>query len=192
MPWENRRVDVFIPILVAFLMVIGLFAIYSATRDYGTVFVRKQITWNVLGLAALFLTMLFRERDLHRLSWILYVLCLMSLTLVLFFGTVSGGARRWFDLKIGYFQPSELAKICVILITATMLMKVSAKHIFFFFPDCCRTCRACGHGTGSWYGNFARCIVVYNDLLLKSFHEDCPCNLDSFCCDLTIVVLFRS
>ncbi len=131
MPWENRRIDMFIPIIVAFLMVIGLLAIYSATRDYGNVFVRKQIVWDILGLAALFLTLLLRERDLHRLSWVLYVFCLISLTLVLFFGTISGGARRWFDLKIGYFQPSELAKMCVILITATMLMKVSARRIFF-------------------------------------------------------------
>lgn len=133
MPWENRRIDVFIPITVALLMFIGLFAIYSATKDYGFVFVRKQILWDILSLAALFLTMLFRERDLHKLSWILYLLCIVSLALVLFFGTVSGGARRWFDLKVGYFQPSELAKICVILITATLLIKASVKRLFSSF-----------------------------------------------------------
>lgn len=131
MPWENRRIDIFIPIIVVLLMIIGLFAIYSATRDYGVMFVRKQILWDILGLAALFLTMLLRERDLHRLSWVLYVLCIFSLVLVLFFGTVSGGARRWFDLRVGYFQPSELAKMCVILVTATLLMNASTKHMFF-------------------------------------------------------------
>ncbi len=130
MPWENRRFDIFIPVIIVLLMIIGLFAIYSATRNYGTAFVRKQIVWDMLGLAVFFLTILLRERDLQKLSWILYVFCILSLILVLFFGTVSGGARRWFDLKAGYFQPSEIAKICVILISATLLIKASTKYMF--------------------------------------------------------------
>ncbi|HOJ87728.1 MAG TPA: FtsW/RodA/SpoVE family cell cycle protein [Pseudothermotoga sp.] len=131
MPWENRRIDLFIPIIVALLMIIGLFAIYSATKDYGVTFVKKQITWDILSMAALFLTMLLRERDLQRLAWVLYVICLVALALVLFFGTVSGGARRWFDLRVGYFQPSELAKMCVILVSAVLLIKASMKHMIF-------------------------------------------------------------
>jgi len=133
MPWENRRIDLFIPIIVALLMLIGLLAIYSSTRAYGTSFVKKQVIWDIVGMAALFLTMLLRERDLQRLSWFLYFLCFLSLVLVLFFGTVSGGARRWFDLKVGYFQPSEVAKICVILITATILMRRTIKNLILSF-----------------------------------------------------------
>lgn len=130
MPWENKRFELFIPIIVACLMIVGLFALYSATRDHGLYFVRKQIVWDILGFVAMFATLLVRERYLKIAATMLYVASILLLVLVLFYGTVSGGARRWFDLKFGYFQPSEFARLALLILNASLLSQPSKKNLY--------------------------------------------------------------
>ena len=45
-----------------------------------------------------------------------YLFCILCLIFVIFFG--SGDVKRWIDLKYLFFQPSELAKISIILLLA--------------------------------------------------------------------------
>ncbi|AEH50895.1 rod shape-determining protein RodA [Pseudothermotoga thermarum] len=133
MPWENRRFDVLIPLLVILLMIFGLVVLYSTTVDYGLSFVKKQLIWNIIGLIALFALLFVRERDIKRFPWLLYFLTLILLIAVLRYGVISGGARRWFSLRIGYFQPSEVAKMAVILFTAKLLSVSSRKNLLLSF-----------------------------------------------------------
>ncbi|MGB9789348.1 MAG: rod shape-determining protein RodA [Thermotoga caldifontis] len=133
MPWENRRFELFIPIIVACLMIVGLLALYSATRDSGLYFVRKQIVWDILGIAAMFAMLLVRERYLKIAGTVLYVASMFSLVLVLFYGTISGGARRWFDLKFGYFQPSEFARLALLILNASLLSQPNKKNLYTSF-----------------------------------------------------------
>lgn len=129
MPWENKRIEFYIPVFVALLMIIGLAVIYSATRDSGMNYLKRQIIWDILGIIVLFASVFLRERDIRRSVWMVYFAAIASLALVLVFGTTSGGARRWFDLKAGYFQPSELGKIAVVLVSATLLSKPTVKRV---------------------------------------------------------------
>ena len=68
-------------------------------------------------LVALFL----RPRWLRRNAWVLYGLCLCLVVLVPFIGVERNHARRWIDLMVFDLQPSELAKLGLILILARVL-----------------------------------------------------------------------
>lgn len=54
--------------------------------------------------------------------WIIYAAAILSLLSVLVFGHTANGAKRWIDLGFTTFQPSELAKILLILFFARFLM----------------------------------------------------------------------
>ena len=120
--------------LILFLVCFGLVMIYStssynAQRIHGDAayYLAKQA---LLGGAGI-LIMLFVSKVDYRLYTkklpiirirpitILYFLCILLQVYVIIFGEETKGAKRWIDIVgIGRFQPSELSKIAVILVTA--------------------------------------------------------------------------
>ncbi len=113
---HNKRhyVDWWLLSFILVLMVFGLFVLHSA----GTwVLVKKQIIRLALGMVVmLFLAQVKPEKLAGITPW-LYLLTVMLLLAVFFFGVQSKGAQRW--LKIGIrFQPSELAKLTIPLVLA--------------------------------------------------------------------------
>jgi cell division protein FtsW len=85
-------------------------------------FLYKQLAWAVIGFIAMFATMRF---DYHRLRnpaviWSLIGLTTFALLLV-FFGPRINGTQRWLSFRFFSLQPSELAKLSVILFTAAVL-----------------------------------------------------------------------
>ncbi len=112
-------------ILVALLLCAwGLVMIYSARRaqDDGLFFVRKQAVAMVIGVVVMFLVASIPIQTWQRWSAWLYVLNVSLLVYVDLFGRTTKGAQRWIPLP-GVFnlQPSELAKIFVILTLAHWL-----------------------------------------------------------------------
>ncbi len=110
------------------LMAVGLVMVFSASAmmaetRYGSayLFFRKQLIWDVLGLVAMLLVM---RLDYHRWQkWTRPLLgaAIAGLVLVLAVGRVVKGARRWIHFGGFTFQPSELAKIALILWLASYL-----------------------------------------------------------------------
>ena len=85
-------------------------------------FLFKQVTWAVLGICLLSLMMRVDYRNLKQPVVIWTALGISTAALVIvFFGPVINGTRRWFALGGIGVQPSELAKIAVILFTAAVL-----------------------------------------------------------------------
>jgi len=106
----------------------GLVAIYSASMSNDSLtggdpwsFVRRQAIWLGIGLAALGLMVYLPYEALARLAAPLYVLNLAALGAVLVFGSAGGGAARWIGVGTFRLQPSEFAKIIVIITLAAML-----------------------------------------------------------------------
>jgi rod shape determining protein RodA len=101
--------------------------IYSATFDWdlgtaGATY-QKQIVWALLGIIAMIITMIIPLKLFYAFAYIIYGLAMVGLVLVLEFGD-----RRWFNLGPIHIQPSELAKIAVVLAVARYL---SARNIDF-------------------------------------------------------------
>jgi cell division protein FtsW len=85
-------------------------------------FLFKQVTWAVLGVSLLSLAMRVDYRSLKQpvVIWTALGVSVAALVLV-FFGPAINGTRRWFALGGIGVQPSELAKVSVIIFTAATL-----------------------------------------------------------------------
>ncbi len=118
---ENRlsSFDWPLALVTALLSGIGLTLIYSATApmgDAGQVFLTRQIMWIGLAvlLAAVFL--LFDYSILEKWAVWIYVPIILSLIAVWALGKVTAGSKRWIEVGFMRFQPSEFAKLAVVII----------------------------------------------------------------------------
>lgn len=122
----------------------GLVMVYSASialpdnprfANYAqTHFVLRHGLAIAMGFVAALVAFQFPMRTWERMAPWLFTLALLLLILVLvpFIGKGVNGARRWFSLGIINFQPSELAKLAVLLYAADyMVRKMEVKERFF-------------------------------------------------------------
>ena len=100
---------------VVALAAVGLLFIYSASyRDFGNYEV-KQLFWILGGLVVLVGVPFIGYRPFLSVSYPFYVLTLILLVLVDFFGSKVLGAQRWLTLGPIAIQPSEFAKVGALL-----------------------------------------------------------------------------
>jgi rod shape determining protein RodA len=83
----------------------------------------RQIVWYALGIGAAATLCCVDYHTLSRWAMVAYWASVLMLAVVLFFGTVRFGARRWFDLGFFSLQPSEFAKLAFILAQAHFLSR---------------------------------------------------------------------
>lgn len=113
MNMQRREIEWGVPLLAMLLLGIGLTAVYSATANTAPSLFSRQLIYVGVG-ALLFLGAAFtQERFVHAFSWIIYSGGLLLLVAVLFIGT--GPTGRWLGVGAFHIQPSELAKLAVIL-----------------------------------------------------------------------------
>lgn len=106
-------------LLTLFLCGVGLVTIYSAvsgTAQAGLFL--KQWVWYGAGLSGVLVICLVDYKQLEQWAYVIYTGTMMLLVAVLFVGKLVGGSRRWLALGPLTLQPSELAKIAVILVLA--------------------------------------------------------------------------
>lgn len=131
---HTRKADTTLVALVVLLMIAGLVLLYSTSAYNGRVkfndpayYFKKQLFAGILGFVG---TYLISSMDYHRLlkyaPW-LYLLSLGLSTAVLFVGSSINGSRRWLTLGPLSFQPSEFAKVAVILFLTWMAEKTKQK-----------------------------------------------------------------
>ncbi len=117
-------------IVVAFLVIIGFLAIFSATApkclDEGgnpAQFLVKQIICFVVGFFGLKFFMNYDYKKLADWNVMVMIAILLSLFLVDFtpLGVVVNGAKRWINIAGFQLQPSEFAKPAVVLLLAGVL-----------------------------------------------------------------------
>ena len=121
----KERWDIGTPVIIAVLCAIGLAFIYSAQFSTSESTWRMQVYWIIAGTMVYITTSLIDYRFwLSVIHW-LYLGCIILLFLVLIpgVGTEAYGAQRWLRVGPIGFQPSDLAKIAVLLAAATILMR---------------------------------------------------------------------
>ncbi len=106
-------------LLVLAISMIGIFMVGSANAEYQP----KQIMGVVLGLIAMVIISLIDYKWILNFYWLMYIVNLLLLLAVVFFGTNANGATRWLDLGFIQFQPSDLTKLITILFFARFLSK---------------------------------------------------------------------
>jgi len=116
-------------VVTVLLMLLGLLMSFSASivdaaqegDAFGTF--RRQATWAILALPAFAIATRFPRRHLRRLSWPLMFLALALLIMVIIpgIGVSRFGATRWLGFGGFVFQPSEVAKLALLLWLADVL-----------------------------------------------------------------------
>jgi rod shape determining protein RodA len=109
-------------LLLCTLSIIGILNLYSATSTIRNVaesqVFAKQINWFLIGFIVFLLMTTFNYYYLEQLAYPVYVITIALLILVLVTGKVTSGSQRWLSFGPISFQPSELAKISILMVLA--------------------------------------------------------------------------
>lgn len=106
------------------LLIIGMLALYSATKESGTGELTRQLIWTGISIPIMILAMWIDYEDIAKYAPFIYGIFIILLGLVLF-TTPINGARSWFKLSESLsFQPSELTKVFVIMTLSIVLVKL--------------------------------------------------------------------
>ena len=115
---------------VLILVVFGLVVLYSTSAYNGRVkfadsayYLKKQFFATSLGLAAMYGVSKVDYHKWERLAVLGYLVSILLSTAVLFFGDEYNGSKRWLSLGPLSFQPSEFAKVAVILLLASVISR---------------------------------------------------------------------
>ena len=133
------RFDLPFALLTAILLTIGVVMVLSASfaRAYydpmhetggnATYYFVRQLIFAVLGVAAMYITSKFPMAFYRHFSMMVLLVALGLLVLVPVIGVKANGARRWLGIGSFTIQPSEIAKIAVILSFSTLICRFRDK-----------------------------------------------------------------
>ncbi|OQY49452.1 MAG: rod shape-determining protein RodA [Desulfobacteraceae bacterium 4572_87] len=106
-------------LLLAGVSILNLYSATYAIRDVGgSRIVMKQFYWFLIGFSVLLFMITFNYYYLERLAYPAYFFTVALLIIVLLVGKAMSGSQRWLSLGPLVFQPSELAKISMVLVLA--------------------------------------------------------------------------
>ena len=116
--------------IVLILVVFGLVMLYSTSSYNGQVkfadpayYLKKQVFASGLGMLVMVLVSGIDYRIWERYTYPAYGLSILLSTAVLFFGDEYNGSKRWLSFGPLSFQPSEFAKVAVILLLAHVVTR---------------------------------------------------------------------
>ena len=125
---ELKNMEWGLLVVAIILSIIGIVALFSATQETEYDEFKKQIIWFAVSLIVMVIVMLTNYETLVKLSPIFYGIFLILLVAVLFTKPVNG-ATSWFDIGGFSFQPSEFAKVSVILFLAFIISKIQERYV---------------------------------------------------------------
>lgn len=136
-----RELDYSAIIIAICIVIFGCINIYSATsKDYGNYYLKKQIVSMILGLITVYIILIFDYILIGNYATIIYWAGVILLIINQFFGSTTNGANSWIRIGSLGMQPSEFAKIGMILILAKKLYEMEGKindpknffHLLFY------------------------------------------------------------
>jgi len=123
-----RELDYITIIAVICIVIFGCVNIYSSTyKAHGNYYVKLQIIFLILGLIMIYLILAFDYMLIEYYAVIIYWAGVIFLIINHFFGTTINGAKAWISIGSMAVQPSEFAKIGMIIIIAKKLDEMEGK-----------------------------------------------------------------
>ena len=129
-PYENyHKIDMWLLVSMLLLWGLGLFTLFVTSQNYATIlfgdplqFFKNQLRASIVGFGAFFLFLFLDMKYIKKLLPIMlfasFILCVVALTM-----EDKNGAHRWISIGKFTFQPSELAKIAIVLFLANYFEK---------------------------------------------------------------------
>lgn len=125
---KGPKPDIGLMYCVFGLLVFGWVMIYSSSALFAEnrfqdqfFFLKKQLVWSLVGIGVFIATSNISFSTWQRMTKWIYMASVVGLVLVLLIGREISGAKRWLHFPGVSFQPSELAKIAMILVVADYL-----------------------------------------------------------------------
>ncbi len=137
---KKLKGDPLLVYLTGVLIALGIIFIYRTNPYYGM----RQGCWAITGITLFWLVQLFlaEYRRLHNFKYLFMLISIFFLVMTIIFGAEAGGARSWLALGSFRFQPSEFAKILMVIFLAGYLdenkeiLKQGTKKLgHFYVPD---------------------------------------------------------
>lgn len=126
----KTAVDLTLLAMILLLMSLGLGILYSVSAyesrlvfDDPFYYLKHQGLAAALGIAGMYVISKIPYSFWERMSRLVYIVSLLLCAAVIFVGTGANGSRRWLGIGSFSIQPSELAKIAVIIYMAALLSK---------------------------------------------------------------------
>jgi len=113
-----QKLDKFLLLCLLLIACLGMTVLYAAVYQGNHGIFQKQCLYWLVGLLAFFSMCFVPLRQFALMAWPFYSLSLLCLALVPLVGDVHMGARRWLDLGVVSFQPSEMMKWALMLVLA--------------------------------------------------------------------------
>ncbi len=124
-----KAVDYFLIIIVAIIGSMSVFSIYSTESGNFSFYTKNHLT-RFLIFFFMFLVLSFvRVSFWYRQAYIFYILGILLLLLVIFFGISASGSKRWINFFVMNLQPSELMKIAIIVCFARYYHRIQSSDI---------------------------------------------------------------
>jgi len=122
---SKNTLDHSLVVIILALLAFGLVMVFSASsasahyiQGDATYFFKRQFLWAVLGLISMFVVSKISYKVIYRYANLIFVISIILLLLVLIAGKTINGAKRWLGIGSAVFQPSEVAKLAIILFLA--------------------------------------------------------------------------
>ena len=124
-----KSIDYFLIFIVICIGAISVFAIYSTENGNFSYYTKNHLI-RLLAFFSMFLVFSFiRISTWYKNAYFFYLLGLILLIFVLFFGITASGSKRWLNLYLLNLQPSELMKIAVIVCFARYYHRIQSTDI---------------------------------------------------------------
>ena len=141
---DLSKTDSTMLVLVVLLAAFGLAVLFSTSEYNGRVrfgdsayYFKKQLFATALGMGAMYMVSSVDYHFFLKLAPVAYLLSMVLSTAVLLFGQEINGSKRWLNLGPLSFQPSEFAKVAVILFLAWQIERSQKRTEGVWFM--CRT-----------------------------------------------------
>lgn len=127
---KKKKYDYTLLAALFLLMIMGLVILYSTSAYNGEVkfhdsfyYLKKQVFATLLGVAAMFVMAGMDYHIWRRFAVPGYIVAILLAVAVMLFGDEYNGSKRWLSLGPFSFQPSEFAKVAVILFLAYLVTR---------------------------------------------------------------------
>jgi len=118
---------------ISALGIINLFSAGSFSSNHSsTPYYLKQLCWLLIGLFLLFAIISIDYQLMARHAYLLHFLSLFLLLITLFWGRQASGTHRWLQLGGLSFQPSEFAKITLVLVLSRYFSELNISKSYKF------------------------------------------------------------
>ena len=125
-----QSINYFLLILIITLFLIGLAALFSISNGDFYSWPLKHSQRFLLGLIIFFVVILFDLRIIFGYAYVIFILSIISLAIIPFFGIESNGATRWISIAGISLQPSEFVKYTLILALAKYFHSINNDNSF--------------------------------------------------------------